>query len=202
MIRTLAVASERSLRFVAILWWIFIIDRVLLYGLGVTLADWGLAPRTAQGLIGIVTMPFLHGNAWHILANSISLLCVLLILYLEFRDEFHMPEVIFKIIISSGILLWIFGRGNAMHIGASALAYGLMTYTVTAGIMYRRASLIAFSVALLFFNGGGFIMGIIPTDPRVSWDGHLMGAIAGIIVASAGKEPTNDRRVEGSTEPD
>lgn len=202
MLRTFATATERSFRFIAILWWIFFLDRLLMYGLGFELSQFGLAPRTVKGLIGIFTMPFLHGSVWHLAANSISLFCVLLILYLEFRDEFHLPEVIFKIIISSSILLWTFGRGDAIHIGASALAYGLMTYTVAAGLMYRRASLIAFSVALLFFNGGGFIMGIIPTDPRVSWEGHLMGAIAGVIVASVGKEASSDRCPERSPEPD
>jgi len=189
MFRIIASATKRSLAFVAILWVVFSLECILQY-FGWDLTNMGLVPRETRGLIGIITMPFLHGSIWHLVANSMSLLCVLIILYLEFDDAFHMPEVIFKIIISSGILLWIFGRSGSIHIGASALGYGLIAYTVVAGFMYRRVSLIVYSIALLLFNGGGLLMGIIPLDPRISWEGHLMGAIAGVIVASAGKEPS------------
>jgi len=96
-----------------------------------------------------------------------------------------MSGVIFKITVVSGILLWLFGRGNSIHIGASALSYGLILYACLAGIIHRRLSLIAFGLMAVFWSGGSLIMGILPVDPKVSWEGHLMGAIAGIIIASS-----------------
>jgi hypothetical protein len=35
----------------------------------------------------------------------------------------------------------------------------------------------------LFLYGGTFFFGLIPGDARVSWESHLMGAIAGIFCA-------------------
>lgn len=190
MVKTIFQATERSLRFIAILWWVFLIDSILRHVFGVSLCNLGLAPRTLHGLVGIFAMPFLHGSFMHILLNSLSLLATLTMLYLELKPK-QVNVAILKIILSSGILLWLFGRAEGLHIGASALAYGLTTYIVVIGFTQHKPALIAYSLAMIFFSGWSFIGGIIPADPRISWDGHLMGAIAGIIVASSeikGKE--------------
>lgn len=187
MLKELFIKGERAFRLVALLWWIFLVDQMIFYITGYTITNLGLSPRTAKGLIGIFTMPFLHGGFLHLLSNSLSLLLLLFLLYLEFPVK-HVNQAIVKISISGGILLWMFGRGDAVHIGASVLVYGLMSYTVIAGFIHRRASLIGYSVALIFFNGGSFLAGVLPIDPRISWEGHLMGAIAGVIIASTERE--------------
>jgi len=197
-LKALAVAFGRSFKFVSFLFWIFILDGIIsfFFGMESSLAKFGLAPRSAMGLLGIITMPFLHANILHLLCNSISLWIMLIVLYLEFDDKFHMPDVMFKIIITSGILIWFFARGGgAIHIGASALVYGLTTYTFLAGFYHKNATLIAFSIALLFFNGPGLLLGVLPIDAVVSWEGHLFGAIAGLIVASSeqAKSRTGER---------
>ena len=187
-LKALAVAFARSLAFVSFLFGIFVLDGVitLFFGQENSLANFGLTPRSAMGLLGIITMPFLHANALHLVLNSISLFIMLAVLYLEFNDKFHMPEVIFKIIGTSGILIWLFARGGgAVHIGASALVYGLTTYTFLAGFYHKRALLIVFSVSILIFNGPGLLLGVLPIDAVVSWEGHLLGAIAGLIAASS-----------------
>jgi len=195
MIRHIFTAFERSFRFIALIWWIYIIDFLIcaVFGVQYSLNYFGLAPRTAQGLFGIVTMPFLHGNFLHIIENSMSLFVVLVPLYLELSDRFRMPEVIIKITVVSGSLLWFMGRGDSIHIGASALVYGLIVYACIAGFKYKRLSLLAFGAAAIFFSGGGLLMGIIPSDPQVSWDGHLMGAIAGAIVIFSERNLNDDR---------
>lgn len=187
-LKALAVAFRRSFKFVSFLFWIFLLDGVItfFFGMESSLANFGLAPRSMMGLLGIITMPFLHANIIHLLCNSISLWIMLIVLYLEFDDKFHMPEVMFKIIGTAGILIWLFARGGgAIHIGASALVYGLTTYTFLAGFYYKKPLLIVFSIAILIFNGPGLLMGVLPLDAVVSWEGHMFGAIAGLVVASS-----------------
>lgn len=181
----LFLAHIRATNFIWIIWVCFFIQ-IMLGLVGVDLAQIGVVPHTVRGLIGIIAMPFLHGGFEHIILNSIALLMVLLPLYMAFRDQAHVPEVILKIILISGILVWIFGRQNATHIGASALAYGLATYILAAGITYRHPLLIVCSVATFIFLGGSFIEGMMPNavDPNVSWEGHMCGAVAGLLVGA------------------
>ena len=189
MVKTILKATERTFRFIALLWWVFLVDCVIHYLTGFSLCNLGLLPRTGQGLLGIFTMHFLHGNVVHIAMNSLSLATVLILLYLEFPPR-DVNLTIFKTAVTAGILLWIFGRSNGMHVGASALIYGLMTYTAIVGFTRHKASLVAYSIGMLFLNGG-FFLGLLPLDPKISWEGHLMGAIAGILVALNEKKSDN-----------
>src|SRR5262249_12678314 len=85
----------------------------------------------------------------------------------------------------SGLLLWIFGR-PAVHIGASGLISGLTAFLVLSGILERRLVPLVIALLVGFFYGSSLLIGIIPrVGSRVSWDGHLSGAIAGGIVAWA-----------------
>jgi membrane associated rhomboid family serine protease len=82
-------------------------------------------------------------------------------------------------------LLWIFGR-SAIHIGASGLVYGLVAFLIASGLFERRllSLLIALVVGALY--GSSMLWGALPTaGPHVSWDGHLAGAAAGVVLAYA-----------------
>src|SRR4029079_6512053 len=75
----------------------------------------GLVPRTQRGMIGIVTMPFLHANLAHLLGILVSL-----VVLLAFMLIFHSKQLIFDVILIvlvGGLLLWISGR-PAVHVGA------------------------------------------------------------------------------------
>lgn len=212
MVKMILKSVERSARLVTLMWWVFFIDVILNYTSAGTFSftQFGLQPRTAYGLAGIFTMPLLHGNIYHLVANTITLMMVLPLLYLHFPPK-DVNLTVFKIVISSGILLWLFGRGEAIHIGASALGYGLMSYTAVIGFVRKQPALIAYSLTLVLFCGGSVLVGVLPLDPRISWDGHLMGAIAGIVVASSqggdyvrslegsGRKNRKDQEVIGTT---
>jgi membrane associated rhomboid family serine protease len=185
-------AHVRAANFIWIIWVCFFLQ-ICLALLGVDIAQFGVVPHTLRGTIGIFTMPFLHGNFGHIIMNSIGLLMVLLPLYVAFKDQAHVPEVILKIILISGVLVWIFGRQNSSHIGASALVYGLTTYILAAGIVYRHPLLIMFSILNLCWMGGSFFSGMMPgVGPQVSWEGHICGAVAGLFVGSRKWESQKD----------
>lgn len=163
--------------FVGTIWVVFLLSYAL------PLTEWfGLEPRSVGGLAGVAAMPFLHAGWGHLLANTPALL-ILLALLAGSRARSWL--VVVWIVILSGGLLWLFGR-SAVHIGASGLVFGLITFLMAAGWFERRllAVLVAIATAVLF--GGVLLAGVLPTaGANVSWDGHLCGAVAGVLTAYA-----------------
>lgn len=153
---------------------------VLAWGLPRWVGWLGILPRTPQGLLGVVFGPLLHANAAHLLANAAPLL---LLLTLLFWDRHYRPGgTLASIWIASGLGTWLIGRGGAVHIGASSIVYGLVTYLVVAGFLMRswRAAGVALLVLFLY---GGLIYGALPQPGPISWEGHLCGMIAGVWAA-------------------
>ena len=151
------------------IWIVFVLDRAL------PLEKFGVLPREASGLFGIVTMPFLHGDWKHIVNNSWPLLILLNILANTTR---YFWQVISGITVGSGILLWLFGR-SALHIGASALVFGLIGYLLVAGFKTKQAVPLMGSAIVFTLYGGIIFSGISPMQTGVSWEGHLFGLIVG-----------------------
>ncbi len=159
--------------FVAVIWLVFIIDRVL------PLENFGLLPRSFKGLAGIVTLPFLHANLKHIMANTVPLVVLLGLLA---GSRANSIDIVVFISVVAGILLWLFGQ-TAIHIGASVLVFGLIGFLVCAGFFEKRllSALIAIGVAIVY--GSTLFYGVSPFQTGVSWDGHLFGAISGGLIA-------------------
>lgn len=159
--------------FISCIWVVFAVDYFL------PLETFGLVPRTARGLIGILTMPFLHGDFKHLLGNTIPLAVTLLLLA---GSRANSGAIVALIALLCGIGLWLFGR-TALHIGASGIVFGLIAFHVFAGIFEKRLKsvIIAAFVGLLYAST--LLRGIIPFQQGVSWEGHLIGALAGALVA-------------------
>jgi len=139
----------------------------------------GLVPRTLGGLLGIGLMPFLHGSFGHLISNTIPLA---ILLGLTVASRHRAWPIIIAIIIGNGVLLWLFGR-NANHIGASGLVFGLIACLITVGV--REKQIVSIGIALLvgFLFGTTLVIGVIPSfGSAVSWDGHLLGVISGLLV--------------------
>ena len=92
-------------------------------------------------------------------------------------------KVVTFIIILGGVLLWLFGRGNSIHIGASLLVFGLAVFLLVSGFLEKRTVPMLISVVVAFVYGTTLLSGILPWQEGVSWDGHLMGGIAGAVTA-------------------
>ena len=149
-----------------------VVDALL--GLGLNLL--GIVPRTVHGLVGIVFAPLLHANLNHLTANAVPLF-VLLILLLSNR-EYHPYRALAWIWLASGLGTWLIGRGQAVHLGASSVIFGLAAFLIVAGFSARswRAALIAI---LVFFLYGGIFYGVLPQAGPISWEGHFCGMVAG-----------------------
>jgi membrane associated rhomboid family serine protease len=162
----------------ALLWGIQLIN----FFSGQRLSRWGIVPRTASGLLGIILTPVLHNSFGHLLANTMPLL-VLSILLLSFGELTFITVSVF-ISLLGGMAVWLLASRGA-HVGASGLIFGQFGYLLTYGLLVQTAwsITVAIIVALLY---GGFIGNVFPKFKRykrVSWEGHLSGLLAGIAAA-------------------
>ncbi len=162
------------LTFVGFTWLVYLINlplQVTSYNLNL----YGLEPRTLHGLAGIFTMPFLHDGFNHLLGNTIPL--VVLLSMLAFTRD-NPKRIIICLTIMSGVMLWVLGRPK-IHVGASGLIYALAVFLMAAGFFERKiaSAITAILVVVLY---GSLFWGLLPTAGQyVSWEGHLLGAVAG-----------------------
>jgi membrane associated rhomboid family serine protease len=169
------VALEISGAFVAVLWVVLAFN----WALDLDMQRYGVRPRDARGLIGILVAPLLHGDFAHLLSNSLPLLVlgtVMLHLY-----PTAAVRVFAAVYLVPGIAVWLFGR-DSVHIGASGIAYGLVAYILVAGLLRRDRRAIAASL-LVCFMYGALVWGVLPIEPGASWETHLAGSLIGIVCA-------------------
>ncbi|HLN54024.1 MAG TPA: rhomboid family intramembrane serine protease [Lentimicrobium sp.] len=143
----------------------------------------GILPLKAEGLIGIVTAPLVHGSIEHLISNSIPFFLLTAALFYYYRPKARQILIILWLV--TGFWLWLFARGRAYHIGASGVVYALASFHFISGVIRREPRLAAFSLLVTFLYGS-FVWGIFPgfaLKERISWEGHLMGGIAGFVLA-------------------
>ena len=149
--------------------------------LGWNLDDFGIRPRQAQGLIGILTAPFVHASLAHLMSNTLPLgFLAAVALYAYPRATRYALPFIW---IFSGLGVWLFARPSA-HVGISGIVHGLMFFVFLLGV-FRRDRLGVAIALLVFFMYGGMVLTVLPRDPDISFEYHLFGAIAGLIAAIA-----------------
>lgn len=161
--------------FVALLWWIKLIETWL----DTSFAALGVRPLDWFGLIGVLAAPLIHGSVAHLAANTTPLLVLgALALWVYPKASRRALPLIW---IGSGIGVWLIGR-SSLHFGASGLDHGLMFFVFTMGLARREKRAIAAALAT-FLLYGGMLLTVLPREPEVSWESHLAGAIAGAIAA-------------------
>jgi membrane associated rhomboid family serine protease len=149
----------------------------------------GVYPRSIYGLAGIFFMPFLHGGIPHLFSNTPSFLLLCGSLF-YFYPKIAKP-VLFQSYLFTGIGIWLFARGGEFnglvyvkiyHIGASGLIYAFAGFLFFNGAFRKDSKSlgISLSVAVLYF---GMWQGLIPNQPGISWESHLIGAIVGSFLA-------------------
>ena len=162
-------------------------------------ARFGVFPRKIAGLIGVLFSPFIHGDWMHLFNNSLPVLFLGAILFYFYRPVAY--KVFFLIYFISNIWLWALGRPS-YHIGASGIVYGLATFIFFSGIFRRHIPLMVLSLLVTFLYGS-LVWGIFPISYRISFEGHLTGAAAGLILAIIyKKEGTQRKKYEWDEEED
>ena len=164
---------------VFIIWAIKVIE----YAFNVDLSFLGNYPLKLKGIMGIVSMPFVHGGWDHLMANTVPLFVLGTALFYFYRSISF--RVFFGIWILSGIWVWFGGRPS-WHIGASGVIYGLSSFLFVSGLIRKDSRLAALALIVTFLYGSmiwGVFPDFFPKEKNISWEGHLGGAIGGLIMA-------------------
>ena len=166
---------------VAIIWLSFMITHA-----GVS--DWnysslGIKPGDVSGLKGIIFSPFLHTSFSHLWSNTLSLLILIWMLF-YFYSRIAFSTLLYLWVLS-GAVTWVIGR-DSYHVGASGLVFAILFFLFFSGLFRKYIPLVAVSMIVAFIYGGT-VWSIFPitemVDASISWEGHLSGAISGLLLA-------------------
>jgi membrane associated rhomboid family serine protease len=140
----------------------------------------GIYPGKASSLTGIITSPFIHSGARHLFNNTIPLFILGTALFYFYTQVSF--RVLLWVTLLTGLAVWLTGR-PAWHIGVSGVVYGLASFLFVSGIIRRHIPLMALSL-LVAFVYGEMVWGIFPGFRiDISWESHMLGAAAGVILA-------------------
>jgi membrane associated rhomboid family serine protease len=187
---------------IALMWIVEIVDQIPIGEHGLQLDRFGIVPRRTEGLWGVLWAPFLHADFRHLAANTLPLFVLGWLANLGRRVPFALLTA--EIAVLGGLATWAVADWGAqrvgIHVGASGLVFGYFGYVVARGLReFRIASLLGAVVAVLLY--GGLVFGVLPDDPNVSWEGHLSGMIAGVLIATSSKTSRGAEGSERATQP-
>jgi membrane associated rhomboid family serine protease len=179
--------------FVVLLWLIELFDSLNGHRLDYN----GIRPLETDGLEGILFAPLLHSNWQHLMANTGPALVLGFLMTLAGLSRFIFATAIIWIL--GGFGTWLIGNTGAPpgvetnHIGASGLIFGWLTFLIVFGFFTRKAWEIVVGVIVLFVYGS-VLLGVLPGIFGVSWQGHLCGAVAGVLAAYMLSGPERNAR--------
>jgi membrane associated rhomboid family serine protease len=165
--------------FVLIMWLVKIFEIIFNTDLEVL----GLAPLSWRGLPGIFFAPLLHASFSHLSANTLPFFFLGGLLFYFYRSIAW--KIFWLIWLTTGLWVWFFARGDSVHVGASGVVYGLASFLFLSGILRRESRLMAITLLIAFLYGGlvwGIFPQLFPHQP-ISWESHLMGLLAGTVLA-------------------
>lgn len=160
---------------VALMWVLEIVDVV-----GGNLDSNGIHPRDVDTLPDIAFAPFLHAGWGHLIGNTVPF--VLLGGAIALSGLARTAAVTAIVAVVGGLGTWLIGPADTNHIGASGLVFGFAAYLIARGAYSRRPLHLGAGLAVIAVYGATLLFGFIP-HPGVSWQGHLFGAVGGVVAA-------------------
>lgn len=166
-----------SIGMTLILWVVHLLNIISGWNLGY----FGIRPREVDFWYSIFTGPLIHGDIPHLVSNSIPLLICGTLLFWLYRPVAWTAFTLIYVL--TGAAVWLFAR-PVLHIGFSGVVYGLVAFLFWVGVFRRDMRSIVISL-LILVTYSGYFAGIYPNEDGVSWESHLLGGFAGILVALA-----------------
>jgi membrane associated rhomboid family serine protease len=151
---------------------------------------YGIEPRDPDGLDGVVFAPFLHVGFGHLLANTVPFVTMGAVIALEGPKRLVLVTVLVALV--SGLGTWLVAAEGSVHVGASGIVFGYATYLIARGVFNRNGTELAIGAVVVLVWGAVLLGGVQP-QRGISWQGHLFGAIGGVIVASMLARPGERR---------
>jgi len=166
---------------VLLIWTVYLVE--LRYQINFN--QYGIYPQKIYGLKGIFFSPFIHGSVEHLYNNTIPIAVLIASLFYFYRNI--AIRVLLIGLIASGFFTWAIGRPS-YHIGASGIIYLLASFIFFKGIFTKHYRLVALSLIVVFIYGS-LLWYIFPIEDGISWEGHLGGFLAGLLLAFVIKAP-------------
>ncbi|HET7723653.1 MAG TPA: rhomboid family intramembrane serine protease [Propionibacteriaceae bacterium] len=176
---------------VAVLWLIEGVDTLTNHALD----GLGIRPWNIEGLDGIVFAPLLHASFAHVAANSLPLFVLGTAIWASGLRQWVVATVTGWV--TSGILAWLLTPIHYLVLGASGVIFGWITYLIVRGFLSRRWPHIVLGLVIAFLYGS-VLLGVFPMSTGVSWQGHLGGALGGVLAAWLLFRRERSRRPRGS----
>jgi len=170
-------AAKLMVGWVALLWLLEVVDVVS----GHALDGLGIMPRRASELVDVVPAAFIHFGFAHVAANSIPLLIMGFLAALGGLRRF--VAVCAMVIVADGLGVWLISPTNSNTAGASGLIFGLFGFLLVTGFVERRPLGIVVGLLVGAVWGTSILLGLSPLQTGVSWQGHLVGLVAGVAAA-------------------
>jgi membrane associated rhomboid family serine protease len=160
----------------ALMWVVEIIDQVT----SANLDQYGIKPHNPDGLVGIVTAPFLHAGFAHLEGNTVPFLLLGGAIALSGLRRVVLATVIIALV--GGLGVWLFAPSGTDHIGASGIVFGYAAYLIARGLFSRSMVHLVVGVVVIGVYGTTLLFGVAPRD-GISWQGHVFGAVGGVVAA-------------------
>ena len=174
------------LNLLVIIWCVFFINFLL----PINLNQFGISPRTIEGLAGILFMPFLHKDLIHLVSNSLPLVLLASLIRWYGKKVFWYSTLFISGF--SGMTIWLLSPPG-LTIGASGLVFGYWSFLITLGFSTRSFKTIGISL-LVIITYGSLIFSFFRFSTNISWIAHFSGAVAGFLLAFYG----NKKLINGS----
>ena len=140
----------------------------------------GIYPRNFDHVWAIFTAPFLHVSYTHLIDNTIPFVFMGVIIAL--RGATRLALVTLIVIVVGGLGTWLVAPGGTVTVGASGVVFGYATYLFARGVFNRSVLEIAIGILVGVVWGGALLASVVPHH-GVSWQGHVCGAIGGVVAA-------------------
>ena len=183
---------------VALMWLLEVVDAIA----GHRLDRYGIHPRSTQGLAEVVSAPFLHLGFGHLIGNTVPFAVMGAVIALSGAARVLVVTTVVALV--SGLGVWLTAGSGSVTLGASGLVFGYAAYLLARGFFNRNVLQLAVGAVVGAVFGISLLVSLLPHS-GVSWQGHLFGALGGVLAArllarDREREPSG-RRLAGPQPP-
>lgn len=155
----------------------------------------GIVPRNVDHVWAIFTAPFLHYSWTHLTDNTIPFVFMGVIIAL--RGAARLALVTLIVVVIGGLGTWLIAPAGTETVGASGIVFGYATYLFARGLFDHSVLEVLIGIVVGVVWGAALVASIVPQQ-GISWQGHVCGAIGGVVAAYLLARPRSGAGATGS----